>query len=182
VSKKQLPINVDREVVFAGRSNVGKSSVINKITSRRNLARTSKIPGRTRELNYFSYSENICIVDLPGYGYAKVDDSTKKSWSKLLNYYLEERSSLQGVFLIVDIRHPLKNFDYLMLKYCATNNLPLHIILNKADKLSKNDAKNAMAKVNKELSEINSSIQLFSALKGTGVEESRQKLAEWLFC
>ena len=181
-SKKQLPINVDREVAFAGRSNVGKSSVINKITSRRNLARTSKTPGRTRELNYFSYGENIYIVDLPGYGYAKVNDSTKNSWSKLLNYYLEERSSLQGVFLIVDIRHPLKNFDYLMLKYCTINNLPLHIVLNKADKLSKNSAKNAMAEINKEISEINSSVQLFSALKGTGIEESRQKLAEWLFC
>ena len=169
-------------MAFAGRSNVGKSSVINKITSRRNLARTSKTPGRTRELNYFSYGENIYIVDLPGYGYAKVNDSTKNSWSKLLNYYLEKRSSLQGVFLIVDIRHSLKNFDYLMLKYCTINNLPLHIVLNKADKLSKNSAKNAMAEINKEISEINSSVQLFSALKGTGIEESRQKLAEWLFC
>ena len=168
-------------MAFAGRSNVGKSSVINKITSRRNLARTSKTPGRTRELNYFSYGENIYIVDLPGYGYAKVNDSTKNSWSKLLNYYLEKRSSLQGVFLIVDIRHSLKNFDYLMLKYCTINNLPLHIVLNKADKLSKNSAKNAMAEINKEISEINSSVQLFSALKGTGIEESRQKLAEWLF-
>ena len=128
------------------------------------------------------YGENKYIVDLPGYGYAKVDDSTKNSWSKLLNYYLEERQSLQGVFLIIDIRHPLKNFDYLMLKYCTTNNLPLHIVLNKADKLSKNNAKNAMFEVNKEICEINSSIQLFSALKGTGVEEARHKLAEWLFC
>ena len=169
-------------MAFAGRSNVGKSSVINKITARRNLARTSKTPGRTRELNYFSYNENIHIVDLPGYGYAKVDDSTKNSWSKLLNYYLEKRSSLQGIFLIIDIRQPLKNFDRLMIGYCSTNNLALHIILNKADKLSKNSAKNAMSEINKEIFKINSSVQLFSALKGTGVEEARHKLAEWLFC
>ncbi len=120
-------------------------------------------------------------MDLPGYGYAKVGDSTKNTWSKLLNYYLAERSSLQGIFLILDIRHPIKRFDRLMLNYCATNNLALHIILNKADKLSKNKAKNAVTEVNKEILDINSSIQLFSALKGTGVEEARLKLAEWLF-
>ena len=180
-SKKQLPIEVHREVAFAGRSNVGKSSVINKITSRQNLARTSKTPGRTRELNYFSYDEKTYIVDLPGYGYAKVDNSTKNVWTKLLNYYLEERGSLRGIFLIIDIRHPLKNFDHVMLKYCGANNLALHVILNKSDKLSINNANKAMAEINEEICEFNSSIQLFSALKGTGVEKARHKLAEWLF-
>lgn len=180
-SKKQLPTNIAREVAFAGCSNVGKSSVINKITSRRNLARTSKIPGRTRELNYFSYDENAYIVDLPGYGYAKVDNSTKKLWTKLLSYYLKEHSSLYGIFLIIDIRHPLKHFDRVMLEYCEANNLALHIILNKSDKLSKNNANKAMAEINEEIPKIDSSIQLFSALKGTGIEEARHKLAEWLF-
>ena len=113
-------------MAFAGRSNVGKSSVINKITSHRNLARTSKTPGRTRELNYFSYDEKTYIVDLPGYGYAKVDTSTRNMWKKLLDYYLQERLSLRGIFLIIDVRHPLKEFDRLMMKYCETNNCLLY--------------------------------------------------------
>ena len=180
-SKEQLPIDTYREVAFAGRSNVGKSSVINKIVSRRNLARTSKSPGRTRELNYFSYDEKTFIVDLPGYGYAKVDNPTKHAWTKLLNHYLEERSSLRGIFLIIDIRHPLKKFDQVMLEYCGANNLALHIILNKSDKLSINNANKAMAEIKEEIREINASIQMFSALKGIGVEIARHKLAEWLF-
>jgi len=180
-SKEQLPVDAHREVAFAGRSNVGKSSVINKIVSRRNLARTSKSPGRTRELNYFSYDEKTFIVDLPGYGYAKVDNSTKHAWTKLLNYYLEERPSLRGIFLIVDIRHALKNFDQVMLEYCGANNLALHIILNKSDKLSINNANKAMVEIKEEIREINASIQMFSALKGIGVETARHKLAKWLF-
>ena len=167
-------------MAFAGRSNVGKSSVINKITSHRNLARTSKTPGRTRELNYFSYDEKTYIVDLPGYGYAKVDTSTRNMWKKLLDYYLQERLSLRGIFLIIDVRHPLKEFDRLMMKYCETNNLALHVILNKSDKLAKNQASKAMAAINKEITTINASIQLFSALKGVGGKEARHKLAEWL--
>ena len=180
-SKEQLPVDTYREVAFAGRSNVGKSSVINKIVSRRNLARTSKSPGRTRELNYFSYDEKTFIVDLPGYGYAKVDNPTKHAWTKLLNHYLEERSSLRGIFLIVDIRHPLKNFDQAMLEYCGANNLALHIILNKSDKLSISNANKAMTEIKEEIREIDASIQMFSALKGIGVEIARHKLAEWLF-
>ena len=180
-SKEQLPVDTYREVAFAGRSNVGKSSVINKIVSRRNLARTSKSPGRTRELNYFSYDEKTFIVDLPGYGYAKVDNPTKHAWTKLLNHYLEERSSLRGIFLIIDIRHPLKKFDQMMLEYCGANNLALHIILNKSDKLSINNANKAMTEIKEEIREINASIQMFSALKGIGVEIARHKLAEWLF-
>ena len=179
--KEQLPADTYREVAFAGRSNVGKSSVINKIVSRRNLARTSKSPGRTRELNYFSYDEKTFIVDLPGYGYAKVDNPTKHAWTKLLNHYLEERSSLRGIFLIIDIRHPLKKFDQMMLEYCGANNLALHIILNKSDKLSINNANKVMAEIKEEIREINASIQMFSALKGIGVEIARHKLAEWLF-
>ena len=168
-------------MAFAGRSNVGKSSVINKIRCHRNLARSSITPGRTRELNFFSYDEKTYILDLPGYGYAKVDTSTRNMWKKLLDYYLQERLSLRGIFLIIDVRHPLKEFDRLMMKYCETNNLALHVILNKSDKLSKNQASKAMAAINKEITTINASIQLFSALKGVGVKEARHKLAEWLF-
>ena len=118
---------------------------------------------------------------MPGYGYAKVDTSTRNMWKKLLDYYLQERLSLRGIFLIIDVRHPLKEFDRLMMKYCETNNLALHVILNKSDKLSKNQASKAMAGINKEITTINASMQLFSALKGEGVKEARHKLAEWLF-
>ena len=145
------------------------------------MARTSKSPGRTRELNYFSYDEKRHIVDLPGYGFARVDISTRNTWKKLLDHYLQERASLRGIFLIIDIRHPLKSFDQLMLKYCEANNLALHVLLNKSDKLSKNNAKKTMVEIHNEIKAVNLSIQLFSASKGVGVEEARLKLAEWLF-
>jgi len=180
-SIKQLPDEGGTEVAFSGRSNVGKSSVINKITNRRGLARISKSPGRTRELNYFSYDENTHLVDLPGYGYAKVNIEMRDAWAKLLERYLRERESLQGVFLIMDSRHPMGKFDQLMLDYCQTCNLPLHVLLNKADKISKNAGNKAMAEVQRELTGVDASLQLFSALKGTGLDEARQKLADWLY-
>ncbi len=180
-SIKQLPADAGTEVAFAGRSNVGKSSVINKITNRRSLARTSKLPGRTRELNYFAYDENTYLVDLPGYGYAKVNASMQQAWAKLLERYLQERKSLRGVFLVMDIRHPLGKFDQLMLDYCQSCNLPLHILLNKSDKLSRNAANKTMSEIHRELDNINISLQLFSVLKGVGVDEARIKLADWLF-
>ncbi|MAJ91336.1 MAG: YihA family ribosome biogenesis GTP-binding protein [Legionellales bacterium] len=180
-SIKQLPDDNGKEVAFAGRSNVGKSSVINKITSRRNLARTSKLPGRTRELNYFSINENRRIVDLPGYGFARVDVATKNKWRKLLDFYFQERQSLRGVFLIIDIRHPLKSFDQLMFNYCQTNDLSLHMVLNKSDKISKNMANKTINQIKSDIKSPNTSIQLFSSLKGIGVDEARIKLAEWLF-
>lgn len=178
---KQLPPDNGSEVAFAGRSNVGKSSVINKMTNRRGLARISKSPGRTRELNYFSYDENTHIVDLPGYGYAKVNVAMRAAWTKLLERYLENRQSLHGVFLIMDVRHPMGKFDQLMLNYCLTCNLPLHVLLNKSDKLSRNAGNKVMSEVRRELEGIDASLQLFSALKGLGLEEARQKLADWLY-
>ena len=168
-------------MAFAGRSNVGKSSAINKITNRRGLARISKSPGRTRELNYFSYDDHTHLVDLPGYGYAKVNEEMRDAWAKLLERYLSERKSLQGIFLIMDIRHPMGKFDQMMLEYCQTCNLPVHILLNKSDKISKNAANKVMFSMKPELTEIDASIQLFSALKGTGIDEARDKLAGWLF-
>ncbi len=145
------------------------------------MARISKSPGRTRELNYFSYDENTHLVDLPGYGYAKVNVAMRDAWAKLLERYLQERQSLRGVFLIMDIRHPLGKFDQQMVDYCQTCDLPLHILLNKADKLSKNAANKVITEVRRELTECNASLQLFSALKGTGLDEARQKLADWLY-
>ena len=132
-------------------------------------------------MNYFSYDEKRHIVDLPGYGFAKVDVSTRNTWKKLLDHYLQKRTCLCGIFLIIDIRHPLKSFDQLMLKYCEANNLALHVLLNKSDKLSKNNAKKTMIEIHRELKTINLSIQLFSASKDVGVDEARLKLAEWLF-
>ena len=160
---------------------MGKSSVINKITNRRGLARTSKLPGRTRELNYFSYADDIHIVDLPGYGYARVNVSMQNAWANLIEHYLRERKSLKGVFLIMDIRHPMGKFDQMMLDYCKSCQLPLHVLLNKADKLSRNAGMKAMFDVQRGLQSVNASCQLFSALKGTGLEEARDQLAKWLF-
>lgn len=177
----QLPGDNGAEVAFAGRSNVGKSSALNKITNRRSLARTSKLPGRTRELNYFAYDETTHIVDLPGYGYAKVDEAMRNAWAKLLERYLQERKSLKGVFLIMDIRHPMGKFDQIMLNYCKSCDLPLHILLNKSDKLSKSAANKTTQDIRRELANIDASVQQFSALKGLGLNEARQKLADWLF-
>jgi len=177
----QLPDDSGSEVAFAGRSNVGKSSALNKITNRRSLARTSKSPGRTRELNYFAYDESTHIVDLPGYGYAKVDETMRNAWAKLLERYLRERNSLKGVFLIMDIRHPMGKFDRIMLDYCKSCDLSLHILLNKSDKLSKSAANKTSNDISRELADINGSVQQFSALKGVGLDEARQKLADWLF-
>ena len=168
-------------MAFAGRSNVGKSSAINKITNRRALARVSKQPGRTRELNYFVYDEQSRIVDLPGYGYAKVNAAMQAAWAKLLERYLRERQVLRGVFLIMDIRHPMGKFDQIMLEYCQSCDLPMHILLNKADKLSRSAALKTMKEISRELNAMDVSLQLFSALKGTGVEDARERLAEWLF-
>ena len=180
-SIKQLPADTGHEVAFAGRSNVGKSSVINKLTNRKALARTSKQPGRTRELNYFSYDEQTHIVDLPGYGYARVNADMQKAWAKLLDSYLRQRQSLKGVFLIMDIRHPLTQFDQQMFEDCSSCNIPLHIVLNKSDKLSRNAAMMTMAKVKSELQLASMSVQLFSALKGDGLDTARNCLAGWLF-
>jgi len=132
-------------------------------------------------LNYFAYDESTHIVDLPGYGYAKVDDAMRNAWAKLLERYLQERESLRGVFLIMDIRHPMGKFDQLMLNYCQSCNLPLHVLLNKSDKLSRNVANKTISEIRGEITTTNTSVQLFSALKGTGVDEARQKLADWLF-
>ena len=180
-SVKQLPPDNAVEVAFAGRSNVGKSSVINRITQRKALARTSKLPGRTRELNYFAYADGIYLVDLPGYGYARVNTAMQNAWARLLEHYLRKRQSLRGLFLIMDIRHPLGEFDLQMLNYCRECDIPLHVLLNKADKLSRNAAQQELFRLRKELLAETETCQLFSALKGSGVDEAREKLASWLF-
>ena len=177
---KSLPKDDCKEIAFAGRSNCGKSSLINAIT-KKNLAITSKTPGRTKSINYFQLTNNKYLVDLPGYGYAKVSEQTKKFWAQLLEQYLSTRHSLVGIVLIMDIRHPLKDFDKQMLLCCSLNNLSFHIVLNKSDKLTKNQINSTIQAMQIELKYIpNLSIQVFSALKLHGVKELQDKIIKWL--
>jgi GTP-binding protein len=171
----QCPTSVSAEVAFAGRSNAGKSSAINTLTDNKKLARTSKTPGRTQLINYFSLDSGHCLVDLPGYGYAKVPISMKREWDKNLSEYLQNRDALRGLILLMDIRHPLQAFDTMMLNWAAEAEMSVHILLTKSDKLKKGAAKNTLLAVERHLREANLddlvSIQLFSALKNEGVKE-----------
>ncbi|WP_293647487.1 ribosome biogenesis GTP-binding protein YihA/YsxC [Thiolapillus sp.] len=170
------------EVAFAGRSNAGKSSAINVICDHRGLAKTSKTPGRTQLINFFELDEERRLVDLPGYGYAKVSVSIKKDWQGNLAIYLEKRQCLKGLVLMMDSRHPLKGFDVQMLEWAAHIGLPVHVLLTKADKLKKGPASASFHKVKSALKEMDGefSVQLFSSLKKTGVAEAHRKLNQWL--
>lgn len=170
---KSTPPDTGLEIAFAGRSNAGKSSAINTLTRQTGLARTSKTPGRTQALNFFEINEQQRFVDLPGYGYAKVPLPVKKKWHQLMETYLTKRKSLCGMILVMDVRHPLTEFDWQMIEWCQHSQLPLHIILTKADKLNFGAAKNVMLQIQKELSELPTplTLQLFSSLKKSGVDE-----------
>lgn len=177
----QLPDDTGYEVAFAGRSNAGKSSAINTITGIKSLARTSKTPGRTQMINFFALDEARSLVDLPGYGYAKVPEKTKLRWQETLAQYLETRDCLRGMILLMDIRHPLKAFDQQMLLWAQAAALPVHILLTKSDKLSRGAAQSALAGVKRELQtlQIEASVQSFSSLKKQGRDNVIQKLDEW---
>lgn len=178
---QQAPADEGYEVAFAGRSNAGKSSALNALTCRKSLARTSKTPGRTQHLVFFKVDDQRRLVDLPGYGFAKVPDRVKHQWGQAMENYLRERQSLRGLMLMMDVRHPLTDFDQQMLKWCAHSKMPVHILLTKADKLKRGAAMNSLQKVKKELKEQpNVSIQLFSATKKTGVEEALGVIDRWL--
>ncbi|MBT6056478.1 MAG: YihA family ribosome biogenesis GTP-binding protein [Gammaproteobacteria bacterium] len=178
---KACPEDSLAEVAFAGRSNAGKSSAINTITGHSRLARISKTPGRTQLINFFELGNQTYLVDLPGYGFAKVPLSVKDKWQRELELYLRKREALSGIVLLSDIRHPLTEFDRMMVDWATQSNLPLHILLTKADKLKRGAAKNTLLGVQKELRDLDHvSIQLFSSLKNEGVDEARQKLGEWL--
>lgn len=175
---KNAPPDRGLEVAFAGRSNAGKSSAINTLTRQQGLARTSKTPGRTQMLNFFEINERQRFVDLPGYGYAKVPEAVKKKWHELMENYLHSRKSLCAIILVMDIRHALTEFDWQMIEWCEQSDLPLHILLTKADKLNYGAAKNTLLQVQKELEKMTSplSVQLFSALKKTGIDEVHEAL------
>ena len=178
---KSCPADTGREVAFAGRSNAGKSSALNTLTRQKSLARTSKTPGRTQLLNFFNLNEQQRFVDLPGYGYAKVPERIKQQWHQLMETYLRERESLYGIILVMDIRHPLTEFDWQMIEWCAYSKKPLHLLLTKADKLNYGAAKNTLFKVQRELEkqDISVTLQMFSALKKSGVDDIHQLLDSW---
>ena len=169
------------EVAFAGRSNVGKSSAINAITGRSRLARTSKTPGRTQQIIFFRLDDQHRLVDLPGYGFAKVPRELQRHWQKTLQRYFAERVSLRGLVLPVDSRRQPTVLDLQMLNWCAANDLPVHVLLTKSDKLSRSAAMAALTQTRTGLANIpHLKIQLFSATRGTGVEEARQHIVELL--
>jgi GTP-binding protein len=179
---EQLPKDEGSEVAFVGRSNSGKSSVLNALCQQKNLARTSRTPGRTRLLNVFKVDVEHRLIDLPGYGYAKVAPTIKEDWQKNLTKYLEQRQSLRGLIMIMDIRHPLKEYDRWLLDWAYVSKLATHIVLNKSDKVTRLERKKVLAQVIQELSRNRLiSVQIFSALKGEGLDELENLLDEW-FC
>ena len=178
---KSAPVDTGREVAFAGRSNAGKSSALNTLSRQKSLARISKTPGRTQLLNFFNLNDQLRFVDLPGYGYAKVPEKVKRQWHTLIETYLRDRQALYGIILVMDIRHPLTEFDWQMIEWCAYSQKPLHILLTKADKLNYGAAKNTLLEVQRELKDLEApvSVQMFSSLKRSGVDEIHQLLDSW---
>ena len=170
------------EVAFAGRSNSGKSSAINALTGIDKLARTSRTPGRTQLINFFALSDSQRLVDLPGYGFAKVPLAVKKKWNQQLERYLQYRESLRGLVMLMDIRHPLTDPDKQMLSWAVAASMPVHILLTKADKLKRGPAQNTLLSVRGELAAHAElvSVQCFSSLKRQGVDELGKQINRWL--
>ncbi len=175
---KQLPDDSGWEVAFAGRSNAGKSSAINRLTDQKSLARTSKTPGRTQQIVIFDIDEHRRIADLPGYGYAKVPGKLKAHWRSVLQQYFTQRSCLRGVVLVMDIRHPLRPFDVDMLHWCESSGVPCHVLLTKADKLKRGPAQATLLKVRKSLP-VGATAQVFSAKSRDGLVELIRHLNAW---
>jgi GTP-binding protein len=178
----QLPADDGREVAFAGRSNAGKSSALNAITGRRGLARTSKTPGRTQLVNLFELGDARRLVDLPGYGFARVPEQTRRNWERLLADYLAERRSLAGVVMLVDARRGLTELDWRLIELLAPTGAALHAVLTKADKLGRGEARRTLDGARRALEEagIEATLQLFSATRGQGLDDLRGLLDEWL--
>lgn len=179
----ELPTDGGIEVAFAGRSNAGKSSAINTLTEQKSLARISKTPGRTQMINFFAIDEQRALVDLPGYGYAKVPEKMKIRWQQTLGQYLETRQALRGLVLMMDVRHPLKEFDKQMIMWANHVSLPVHILLTKADKLKRGAASSALHQVIAQLEKLDlqASVQLFSSLDGAGKQQAIEQLNDWFF-
>lgn len=179
----QFPAAARVEIAFAGRSNAGKSSALNTLTNQKTLARVSRTPGRTQLINYFALPDAGCfLVDLPGYGYAEVPEQVRAHWQALLGRYLLQREVLRGVVLLMDIRHPMKELDIRMLECCAERQLPAHVLLTKADKLSRSVAEKQLHALRSELLNWHApfSVQLFSSLKRLGLPELVAQLDAWI--
>lgn len=178
----QLPKDQGAEVAFIGRSNSGKSSAINIITGKKGLAKTSKTPGRTQLLNFFQITDQQRLVDLPGYGYAKVSSDKKEAWEKTISSYLALRKSLKGLVITMDIRHPLKERDQAMLVWALHHQIPSYILLTKADKLTRNQAAKVLKQINQQLAVVSKDcrVQIFSATTPIGVEMARHVILDWL--
>ena len=178
----KLPADTGIEVAFAGRSNAGKSSALNALTEQK-LARTSKTPGRTQLINTFDLADvdDMRLIDLPGYGFAKVPIEMKKKWQKSLGEYLQKRQSLKGIVILMDIRHPLKDLDRDLINWAIGSEIPVLALLTKADKLKQGPRKSQVLQVRRELSTLDGDITVhaFSSLKGTGLPEVAKKLDEW---
>jgi GTP-binding protein len=185
-SLQQCPADQGAEVAFAGRSNAGKSSALNIVTQNKKLARTSKTPGCTQLINFFQLhnSTDLRLVDLPGYGYAKVSKTMKNKWQEHLSQYLNERQCLKGLILVMDIRLPIQEFDAMMINWAVESDLPLHALLTKSDKLSRGAAQSALLNFRKEMKEASVddlvTAQTFSALNGDGADQLAKQLRTWL--
>jgi len=177
----QSPEDTGYEIAFAGRSNAGKSSAINTLCQQTALARTSRTPGRTQLLNFFRIDDQRRLVDLPGYGYAAVAQDIKADWQGALADYLEKRECLRGVILMMDSRHPLKDYDIQMLEWANHIEIPVHVLLTKVDKLNRKEQAISLERVDAALKEfsLEFSVQLFSSLKRWGVDEAHEKLDQW---
>lgn len=175
----QFPADDGTEVAFAGRSNAGKSSALNAVAGRKDLARTSKTPGRTQLINFFGLDGTQRLVDLPGYGFAKVPGRMKEHWQELLTRYVEARASLVGLVIVMDARRPLTDFDVQMLDWSGANGLATHILLTKADKLSRGEASAMLKQVRAQVEGV-ATVQLFSAVAKTGVDEARREVLTML--
>ncbi|HMV00309.1 MAG TPA: ribosome biogenesis GTP-binding protein YihA/YsxC [Rhodocyclaceae bacterium] len=179
---RDLPVDSLCEIAFSGRSNAGKSSAINTLAGRTRLAFVSKTPGRTQHLNYFSLGERRYFVDLPGYGYAKAPEGVRAQWEGLIGPYLQGRAVLVGLVVIMDVRHPMTDLDRRLIDWYAPTGRPIHILLSKADKLSRQEQIKTLRAVQAELASMVGlfSVQLFSSLKKAGIEEAETVLAGWL--
>ena len=180
---RQLPDDGGYEVAFAGRSNAGKSSALNALTRQNSLARVSKTPGRTQQLVYFQVQPERYLVDLPGYGYAKVPQDLQAHWQAFIDRYFRTRQALRGLVVVMDIRHPLKDYDKQMLGYAVERGLPAHALLTKADKLGRGQQGQALQKVRKELQSLwadSVSVQVYSSESRQGVDELRGIVGDWL--
>lgn len=178
---RHLPVDSGIEIAFAGRSNAGKSSALNTLTNQKNLARTSKTPGRTQLINLFEVEPGIRLVDLPGYGYAEVPEKLKRKWQRALGEYLQKRDSLKGLVVSMDIRHPVKDLDQQMVQWAVDVNIPVLVLLTKADKLASGARKAQLNLVREAALAFMGDVQIetFSSLKKQGVDKLRQKLDAW---